>query len=117
MNKQEPDGQSLKVAGIYLRTRRSGVRVPPGAPLFSCSINHLARHRDCNRLTIFTDNTDNWLGKERRNLESESHARRQGLSPNVVLAYLFRILRGDVVVLVRQPELPNVLLGPRLCND
>ena len=27
---------------VLLRTRRSGVRVPPGAPLFSCSINHFA---------------------------------------------------------------------------
>src|SRR6266404_570028 len=41
MNKGEPEGQTEREAGIWLRTRRSGVRVPPGAPLspslsFSC---------------------------------------------------------------------------------
>src|SRR6476646_9566890 len=32
MNIEEPDGRSGEGAGIWLRTRRSGVRVPPGAP-------------------------------------------------------------------------------------
>jgi hypothetical protein len=62
-----------------LRTRRSGVRVPPGAPFFSCSINHLAHHCHFHNLTVFTDITDNWLRNECRNLESESDLRRQSL--------------------------------------
>jgi len=85
---------------VLLRTRRSGVRVPPGAPLFSCSINHLAHHFEFDCLTISKDITDNWLRNECRNLESESDLRRQSLPPSVVLAYLFRVLRRDVVVLV-----------------
>ncbi|HTG27437.1 MAG TPA: hypothetical protein VK818_04370, partial [Methylomirabilota bacterium] len=38
-------------------------------------------------------------------------------SPSVVLAYLLRILRRHIIVLVPQPELPNVLLDPLLGND
>jgi hypothetical protein len=33
-----------------LRTRRSGVRISPGAPFFSCSINHLARQVSSSRI-------------------------------------------------------------------
>src|SRR6266403_2917357 len=100
MNNREPDGRSNRGAGVWLRTRRSGVRVPPGAPLFSCSINHLAHHRDFACLTILTDITDNWLRYERWDIKSEPHFCRQRLSPSIVLAYLFRILRRDVVVFV-----------------
>lgn len=85
-----------------------------GAPLFFCSINHLAYLCDFDCLTILTDITDNWLRDEQRNLESESDLRRQSLPPSVVLAYLLRILRRDVIVLVPRPELSNILFDPGL---
>jgi hypothetical protein len=85
-----------------------------GAPLFPCSINHLAHHCDFDCLTIFTDITDNWLRNECRNLESKSDLRRQSLPLSVVIAYLLGILRRDVVVLMPKPKLPNVLLNSGL---
>ncbi len=49
---------------------KSSKIVPSGAPLFSCSINHLAHHCGFDCLTIFADIMDNWLRNECRNLES-----------------------------------------------
>jgi hypothetical protein len=59
--------------------------VPLGAPLFSCSINHLAYLCDFFCLTTFTDITDNWLRNEGRNLESASDLRRPSQPPSVLV--------------------------------